>query len=100
MAEKKAGIFETIYNATDELRKSMKAPLVKNKLKRRLESAWDDAENKKIDATAKIQDIREDLSNYDINKILDNKDTVVRLGELQVGIAAEFLELFGETMAR
>lgn len=95
-----SGIFDKLYDATDEIKKAMKKPLLKNSLKRKLSSAYDDAERQIDDAEMGLQTNREDILNYDVNTILDQLETIARCKELQTQIAAEYKELFGEDMPK
>jgi len=92
------GKFDEMYGATKDDKKIARKPLVMNAIKRNLASAYDDAERQKIEAEADIHSAREDFKNYDINTVLDGKRVVTRCGELQVAIAEEYSDLFGEDM--
>ena len=92
------GLFDKLYDATDEIKKAMKKPLLKNSLKRKLASAYDDAERQLDDAQIALQNAREDILNYGINQVLDQQETIGRCKELQTLIVAEYKELFNEVM--
>ncbi len=91
-------LFASLYNATEETVKSLKQPLVEKKIKRKLQSAFDDAEDKKITAQERLESARKEFENYDINEILRQKEVVSVCEKLQTGIKAEYAEYFGEDM--
>jgi len=57
-------------------------------------------ESKIVDAEATIQEIRQDFSNFDINKILEMKLQVINSERTKKEIEAEYMEMFGEAMTR
>jgi len=92
------GIFEKLYAASKEVLNEVKKPLVKNKIKRKLKAANDDAFSKIDDAESAISKIREDFENYDVNKVLQQRAIITQAKKLQDEIAAEYQELFAETI--
>lgn len=100
MDNKGKNLFEELYNKTDESIKLLKKPLVKRQLKRKYSSAFDDAENKKVEAESELQDLRTNFSNLEINAILAQKRIMVQATELQELIAEDYQELFGEALPR
>jgi len=88
-------LFDKLYSASDELLKTMRKPLVAKALKRKFESSIDSAENQKIDAEEKIENLRQDLKSLNINdlleqsNIIDSADTTIKL------IKKEYKTLFG-----
>ena len=100
MDNKGKNLFEELYNKTDESIKLLKKPLVKRQLKRKYSSAYDDAENKKVDAESKLQDLRTKFTNFEINDILAQKKIIVQATQLQELIAEDYQELFGEALPR
>ncbi len=91
-------LFDKLYDATDKALKKMKKPLVRKKIKRALESAYDDAEGRKITAEESLVNGRKDFENYDVNEILRAKVEIKKTGEAQVALKKEYLELFDEEM--
>jgi hypothetical protein len=92
------GIFEQLYSATEEVLKKMQKPLVERKLKRKQQSALDDAENRKILAEEKLNKARKEFDNYDINDILRAKKEIKTCEELATEIRKEYKEYFGEEL--
>ena len=93
-------LFEKLYSATDDLIKKMQKPLVERKLKRKMESAWDDAENRKIQAEERINKARKNFENFDVNEILEQKKLFKQCKDLQIEIEVEFKDYFGEKLNR
>jgi len=93
------GLFDKLYAAGKEAFDKLKKPVIKNKIKRKLNAAFDDATLKIGEAELKIQNTRSDFENYNINTILEQKAIIAKAKELQVGIKEEFLELFGKEMS-
>ena len=98
MGEKTKSLFASLYNATEETVKALKQPLVEKKIKRKLQSAFDDAEDKKITAQERLEKARKQFEDYDINEILKQKEVVSVCEKLQDGIRNEYSEYFGEEM--
>lgn len=75
-----------------------KKPLVRNKVKRKLAAAYDDASAKINEAELKMQKGREDFENYNINAILEQKAIIKQAKDLQDSIRMEYTELFAKDM--
>ncbi len=98
--EKKKGIFDEVFSRTPEILKLVKKPLVRSQVKGKLTSGYNDAENKRIDAESVLEDLRTNLKDYDINKILEQKQLISETKRLQRLIADEYKELFGKSMPK
>jgi hypothetical protein len=96
--EKYSNLFERLYDLGKEGLKAMKQPLIANQVKRKLQSAFDDAENKKDTAVNKLNTAREDLVNYNVNVVLEAQKMITECNTLQDAIKAEYKELFGKDM--
>lgn len=88
-------VFDTLYDKSDEAIKALKKPLIKRKVTRAFMSAYDDAENKKVDADVKLQELRGNFGRFDVNEILELKLLIDESTNLQKLIADEYLTLFG-----
>jgi type I restriction-modification system DNA methylase subunit len=88
-------LFDEIYDKADDFIKGLKKPLVKKQVKRRLCASHDDAENKKLDAQTKLQDLRGKFNDFDVNNVLEQKQIIEENKTLQKMIAEEYKELFG-----
>ena len=93
-----AGLFDTLYEASDEALKAMKKPLVRRKLKRAIQSAFDDAEGRKIKAEETLSTVRKDFENYDINKILAAQAEIIKVDKAQKALKDEFRAMFDEEL--
>ena len=93
-----ANLFDTLYDATDDTLKAMKKPLVRRKLKRAIQSAFDDAEGRKIKAEETLANVRKDFENYDVNKILYAQAEIVKVNKAQKALKDEFKEMFDEDL--
>ena len=88
-------VFDTLYDKSDEAIKALKKPLIKRKVTRSFMSAYDDAENKKVDADVKLQELRGKFDGFDVNEILEQKLIIDENTNLQKLIADEYKILFG-----
>ena len=98
MTVAKKGLFEQFYNMTDEAVKKAKGGLLKKRLKRMLESAKDDALNKKLDAEVEYEKLMKNFDNFDINEILKSKATVISCEETIENVKTVYNDLFLEDM--
>lgn len=93
-------LFDRIYDITDETMKLAMKPIVRTQMKGRLTSAHNDATSKRITAEAKLEELRRDCKNYDVNCILEQKQIIDESDTLCDMIAAEYAELFGKSIPR
>lgn len=93
--KKSRSVFDILYDMSDEAIKSLKKPLVKRRVTRAFMSAYDDAENKKVDAEMKLQELRGKFDGFDVNEILEQKVVIDENTNLQNHIADEYKNLFG-----
>jgi len=92
------GLFDKLYEASDKAIKKMQKPLVKKKIKRAIESAWDDAEDRKLKAEETLTNTRKSFDNFDVNEILKAKKEIIKCDEAQKELRKEFREMFDEEM--
>lgn len=92
------GAFERLYAAGKEILDNAKKPFVKKALKRKLQSAYDDAAKRIIAAEVKINKAREDFENYNINSVLEARQEISTCTDIQSEIKAEYAELFATEM--
>lgn len=95
---KREGLFDKLYAAAKEVYDEARKPLVKNKIKRKLSSAYDDACAKISEAEMKIQKSREDFDNYNINTIIEQRMLISQAEQLKELVREEYLELFAKEM--
>ena len=93
-----ANLFDTLYEATDDALKAMKKPLVRRKLKRTIQSAFDNAENDKIAAEESLHKERKNFETYDINSILAAQAKLIKIDKTQQALREEFKEMFDEDL--
>lgn len=100
MTEKKKGLFHKLYGAGESIKNAMKKPIVKDRLQRKLHSAYDHAEEQIIDALSEIEALRgeNNFDSYDVNKIMEKRVAIKKLRDAQGFIREEYLELFGKEM--
>lgn len=91
-------LFDVIYGMTDEAMEIAMKPIVRTQMKGKLTSANNDATSTRITAEAKLEELRRDCKNYDINTILEQKQIITTCKDLQKQIATEYKELFGKNM--
>jgi hypothetical protein len=92
------GLFDKLYAASKETLDELKKPQIKKSLQRKLCSAFDDAENKIIDADKALEAARGDFQNYDINRVIEQQFLVEKLRRQQTIIKAEYKVLFDVEM--
>ena len=93
-----ANLFDTLYEATDDAIKAMKKPLIRRKLKRAIQSAFDDAESRKIKAEETLDTVRKDFDNYDINRILGAQAEIIKVDKAQQALKDEYKTMFDEEL--
>jgi hypothetical protein len=90
--------FDRLYAAGKEVIDLAKKPFVKRALKRKFQSAYDDALNQEIEEEKKIEDLRSKFDDFDINSILELKRRIKRCREIKDDVAGEYLKMFGKEM--
>ena len=91
-------LFDKLYEASDKAIKKMQKPLVRKKIKRAMESAWDDAEDRKIKAEESLANNRKNFDTFDVNEILKAKKELTKCDEAQTELKKEYREMFDEEM--
>jgi hypothetical protein len=97
MAEQEC-FFDDFFGAAKQVLEAAKKPQIKKGMQRKLQSAYDDAENKKIDEESKIEQERLKFKEYDVMVVLQSQRTIEMLNLMQEKIRKEYLFLFGEEM--
>lgn len=91
-------LFDEIFAATKETIQAAKKTTIERKIKRKLESAYDDAEGKIIEAEEKIDTLQRDFNSFDVNAILKEEYTIVDLKSVQEKISTLHKKLFNDTI--
>ena len=94
--EKPTGLFDKLYDASKEVKKAIKKPGKIRKLKRALESAYDDALKQRDEAIDSMDTEREKLEEMDINTVIKLKATAKKASETMELIKDEYFVQFGE----
>ena len=97
-AKEKAGMFEKLFDLSDDAKKKNKKHLVAKKLKRTIEQAADNVEDKKIAAEETLQTLSSDFENFDINAILKQKKIIKECDVLSSEVKDLYEEFFAEKM--
>ena len=98
MEDSKQTLFDKLYSASKELVNELKKPLIKSQLERKFSSAYDSAEEQRIDAELKLQELRSNFKHFEINSILELKATMKSAEETKEALAAEYKEYFGKEL--
>ena len=98
MTEKTPSLFDQLYSATEAVIDMARKPLVKNAVKRKLEKAYDDAQDRINNATEAIHTARGKFKDYDVNKVLEQQGIIEQCNKLQGLIKIEYFTLFGVEM--
>lgn len=94
----KGGLFEKLYAAGKEVVDQLNKPFVRKALKRKLESAYDDACKKGSDAEAELNKERQNLTGYDVNKVLRLRETMCEADIIKTDLMEEYYTMFGVEM--
>lgn len=94
----KKSLFEKLFTMSEDEEKVAKIPLVEKKIKRQLDSAYDDAEGKIIEAQERKNKYMKDFDNFDINAILKQSQIITACKEVQEEIKALHRDYFGEDL--
>ncbi len=97
MSESKS-MFEKLFTMSKEDVKKSKIPLVEKKIKRQLDSAYDDAEGKILEAEEAQEVLLKDFENFDINAILTAIETINACKAVQKDISDLYKLYFGEEL--
>lgn len=92
------GIFEVMFNASKEMLKKLTKSSVRRGLKRKIESAYDDAEDQKSMAEVEIFEIYKDLESYDINKVIAKRQLISAIEDAQKEFKKEYMRVFKEEL--
>jgi hypothetical protein len=96
MSEKKT-LFDTLYEGCEETIKSIRKPLARKSIKRKIRSGWDDAQAKIDTANIAIEDEIAKVTNCDMQVCVENKQEIRTLKEMQQDLAELYKDLFNET---
>lgn len=91
-------LFDKLYGADDQTVSAEKKPLVRKALKRKFYAAFDDAEGQKLDAMTKMDNLRRNFDNLDLNAILAQRTLIDTLTKMQDSLKEEFQITFGEQL--
>lgn len=100
MSQEKS-LFDSLYDATEEVMRKMKKPLARRKMKRLWQGAFDAAENEKISRQEKLTELRkkfQDFTGDDVNAVIELKHEIKKLEAQQDIIRDEFKIMFGQDL--
>lgn len=93
------GLFEQFWAIGKETLDTLKKPLVKNKLQRKIKGAIDDCLGQKIDANNEITNLlSKDIENLDINLLLKQKQILKHADVTIQTLVDLYKDLFDETL--
>ena len=93
-------LIDKLLDGAEEVVEKAKRPFVKKKIKRSVDSAIENAEEQKVDASIELQDLRERLVKEPtnaasiLNAIIDRRTTIDAADETIKALEAEKDELF------
>lgn len=93
-------LFDKLFNMTEEAFQKSKIGLVEQKVKRKLEEAFDDAEARKIDAEESVLNMMKDLSTFDVNSIIRERQRITACNQVQEEIHKIFEDMFNDKLNR
>lgn len=91
-------LFDTLYEGLESVIKTIKKPHAERSLKRKFQSAYDEAEKRIDDAELTIHQAREKVLEIDINLIVYSeleKEQALKVSKI---IKHQYKELFGEEL--
>jgi len=91
-------LFEKLFTMSDEDKATAKLPLIEKKIKRQLDSAYDDAEGKIIEAQERKENCMKNFEQFDINAILEANQRINACKTVQDDIKALHKEYFGSDL--
>lgn len=93
-------LIDELLKGAEEVVEKAKRPFVRKKVKRSIESAIENAEEQKVDASIALQDLRKRLveepanASSILNSIVDKRGTILTADETIAALKAEQEELF------
>lgn len=96
--DKPKSLFEKMFTMTDADAKLSKLPLLEKKIKRQLDSAFDDAEGKIIEAQERKETCMKNFEQFDINSILEANQRIEACKSVQDDIRSLYKEYFSEEL--
>tara|TARA_R110002012_G_scaffold203892_1_gene373353 strand:- start:509 stop:811 length:303 start_codon:yes stop_codon:yes gene_type:complete len=93
---KEKTLFEKLYEGADSIKKALKRPLAERSMKRKFQSAYDDAARIIDEEELALHNEREMLHECDVNDLLTSRRRIEDCITLQENIKKEYLEMFGE----
>ena len=99
MSEAQETLFDALFNADEKKIKAKQKPLVIKRLKRKCQSAVDDAETRIMECEAEIDNLIADFENFKINEINKQKATITSLKSAQEYTKETYKALFGENLS-
>ena len=91
----KTTLFEKLFTMSDADKKNAKLPLLEKKIKRQLDSAFDDAEGKIIEAQERKETCMKNFEQFDINSILEANQRIQACQSVQDDIRSLYKDYFG-----
>lgn len=91
-------LFEKLFTMSDTDKKNAKLPLLEKKIKRQLDSAFDDAEGKIIEAQERKENCMKNFEQFDINSILESNQRIQACQSVQDDIRSLYKEYFGSEL--
>ena len=91
-------LFDAIVADPKNAKKTLNSKLVENAIKRKFQAAFDDAEAQKDQAQIDYNAQLADLDGFDVNTLVDAKQTIKDAELAQDLIKETYAELFGEDL--
>ena len=96
----KKNLFDHLYDGAQEVLKGMQKPFVERSLKRKFEAAYDQTLLKVDEAHSKLNDLRQNIKEFPLDKILEQRQIIKDAESLQKDIEDEYLAVFGSTITK
>lgn len=93
-------LFDALYAAGKDVIDAARKPLAERQLRRKFQTAYDNAATAKLEAEINIQKGQEDLSSYDLTKVIQLKESIKDAEYTMSAIADHYAEMFGESLVK
>lgn len=89
-------LFDSLYEKGSDIIKGLQKPFIRKQLKRKFQSAYDDALMNADTCDNEILTLRNDLQNYDLNEVIKKKAKKATYLAAAEAVKQDYKELFGE----
>lgn len=93
-------LFDTLYAAGQDVIDAARKPLAERQLRRKFQTAYDNAATAKLEAEVRVQELQENLKSYSLESVLRYKQEIADQEFTMAAIATHYEEMFGEPLVK